>query len=108
MMRPESVMRVEISADSDAVADQVDQLSRFYLTGLEERVNSISVVVDGQRDPLGEQLVRCQVLGRLSHGESLVVVETQADAALAITRALDRTVRTLRRRSSLGRLARSA
>ena len=36
MMRPESVMRVEISADSDAVADQVDQLSRFYLTGLEE------------------------------------------------------------------------
>jgi hypothetical protein len=100
-------MRVQISADSAAVAGQVDQLSRFYLTGLEEGVVSISIVVARRRDPLGKPLVRCQVLGRPSHGESIEVVETQADPVLAITRALDRTVRTLRRRGSLGRLARS-
>ncbi len=106
-MRPDGVMRVDISADSDAVADQVDQLSRFYLVGLEESVDAISVVVDELCDPLGEPLVRCRVFGRSSHGEPLEVVETQADPVLAITRALDRTVRALRRRGSLGRLARS-
>jgi hypothetical protein len=108
MMRPDTIMRVEISADNDAIADQVDQLSRFYLVGLEESVDSISVVVDEQRDTLGKPLLRCRVLGRLSHGEPLEVVETQADTVLAITRALDRTVRTLRRRCTLSRLARSA
>ena len=101
-------MRLQISADSDAVSGQVDQLSRFYLTGLEEGVVSISIVVARRRDPLGKPLVRCEVLGCLSHGESIEVVETQADLVLAITRALDRTVRTVRRRVSLARLARSA
>lgn len=108
MIRVGVMMRVQIYADTDAAAAQVDQLSRFYLTGLEDAVGSVSVVVDDRRDALDRPLVRCRVIGHLSRGERLEVVEVQADLVLAITRALDRAVRTLRRRRARGHLARSA
>jgi hypothetical protein len=108
MIRVGVMMRVQISADTEAAAAQVDQLSRFYLTGLEDAAGTISVVVDDRRDALGKQLVRCRVIGHLGRDERLEVVEVQADLVLAITRALDRAVRALRRRGARGRLARSA
>lgn len=101
-------MRVQIDADTKAHAAQVEQLLRFYLTVLDGDVEAIEIKLDAPPDPLGLTLYRCRVDLAFGMGRSLDIQETQASLALATTRALDRAVRTLRRRLPRYRMSRSA
>lgn len=94
-------MQMQVQADSDEVVEQVTQLLRFYLAGLEGDVDRIDIVVDSTLDRLGVRLYVCRVGIRSGHVWRLDLEEVQADLALAVTRALDRSVRALRRRLTL-------
>jgi len=101
-------VRIQINADTPAVKHQVEQLSRFYLTGIQGQLESAELTVDDILDPLGQALTRCRFHGQLGLGDSLEVTEVQADLALAVTRTLDRAARTARLRSVMHRPARTA
>jgi hypothetical protein len=101
-------LEVRVHASDDALAGQVEQMLGFYLTGLDGQLDELFVRVEATRDPLGGPLVQCQVIAAAGRGDELVIEETQADLLRALTRALDRCVRTLRRRSASGRLGRLA
>jgi hypothetical protein len=91
-------MRVRINTDDDVMAAHVDQLLRFYLIGLDGEVAAVTITVSiSACEPLQEPRYRCQVNAALMRGRALEVEEAQADLALAVTRALARSVRTLRR-----------
>jgi hypothetical protein len=99
-------MQAQVHAPNAAMTEQVEQLLRFYLTGLEEHVVSIAIKVETTRDPLGNALLHCAVHARLGCEGELCIDEIQSDLLLAMTRALDRCVRTLRRRGAGVRLRR--
>jgi len=101
-------MQVRVHAHSDEVVEQVGQLLSFYLSGLEGEVDRIDVVVDSSPDRLGARLYRCRVGIRCGQGWRSEIEEIQSDVAPAITRALDRSVRTLHRRLKLRRHIRRA
>lgn len=94
-------MQIHVKGPSDDLTDQVRQLLLYYLTSLEGRVESIAIEVDRLRDRLDTPLYRCSV-SAAACGREFRVDEVQGDPALAITRALDRTVRALRRRPLSG------
>jgi len=101
-------MYVRVNASDADVARQVEKVMQFYLTSVADDVESIAVTIDDVSGRLGSSLKRCRVDGTLFAGETVEVVETQADLILAVTRAMDRCVRTIRRRQSLHRLVRFA
>jgi hypothetical protein len=99
-------VRIRVNAVSRADCAQVEQLLRFYLNVLEEDVDSIEIALDAPRDALGVALQRCRLSLRLAAGDALDLEETQADLVLAVTRAMDRATRTVRRRTSRYRVSR--
>lgn len=101
-------MQIQVHAHSDAVFEQVSQLLGFYLSGLEGEVGRIDIVTDSSLGRLGAHLYRCHVCIRSGYGWRSEIEETQPDLALAITRALDRSSRTIHRRLKLRRQARCA
>jgi len=96
-------MQVRVHAHSDEVVEQVGQLLGFYLSCLEGEVDRIDIVIDISPDSLGARLYRCHVGIRSGCGWRSDIEESQSDLAPAITRALDRSIRTLRRRLNLRR-----
>lgn len=101
-------MQLQIQAHDDAMAVQVEAVLQYYLPSLDDGIDRFRITVEPVRDPLDNRLYRCEVTASLSRGDSLSLEEMQADLGLTITRALDRTVRTLRRRQSARGLRRSA
>jgi hypothetical protein len=101
-------MYVRVNANDTDVTKQVEKVMQFYLTSVTSDLESIAVSIDDVSDRLGANLKRCTVCGLLVAGDAVEVVETQADLMLAVTRAMDRCVRTVRRRRSLQRFSRSA
>jgi hypothetical protein len=101
-------MQVLVNTESDPVEKRVRQVLDYYLPALDDHTDRLEVGVVGVRDALDSPLYRCCVLARPARGESLEVEETQADLLLSVTRALDRTLRTLRRQKAVRQLPRSA
>jgi ribosome-associated translation inhibitor RaiA len=101
-------MQVLVNADSGPMEKRVRQVLDFYLTALDDHTDRLEVGVMGVRDALDSPLYRCCVQARPPRGEPLEVEETQADMVLSVTRALDRTLRTLRRQKAVRHLPRSA
>lgn len=101
-------MQIQIETENERVQTQVEQMLQYYLTGLEDGIERMHIVLQPMRDRLGTPLFCCAIHAQLSRGGILEFEETQADLNMAVTRVLDRTVRTLRRRSVPVRLARSA
>ena len=101
-------MQVQVKASSDDVAVQVEGLVQFYLAGVSGHVDSFAVAVQMEHDPFGATLYRCRVRAMPARGDTVDIEEIQGDMVLAVTRALDRCVRTFRRRLKLRRLPRSA
>jgi hypothetical protein len=101
-------MNVRVKANDPEVSKQVEKVMNFYLTSVASEVQSISVTIDAVSDRLGADLKRCTLDGVTAGGDVLQIVETQSDLMLAVTRAMDRCVRGIRRRQSLHRLSRSA
>jgi ribosome-associated translation inhibitor RaiA len=101
-------MQVLVNADSDPMQKRVRQVLDYYLPALDDHADRLEVGVTAVRDALDRPLYRCHVTARPLRGRSLEVEETQADLVLSVTRALDRTLRTLRRQKAVRQLARSA
>lgn len=101
-------MQVHIKAGSDAIGAQVEQLLRFYVPGLSDSVETLTIDVSRGRDPLGSGFYRCRIQALLLQGDPLDIEDRQGDLSMAIMRALDRCVRTVRRRRQVRGLARSA
>jgi hypothetical protein len=101
-------MQVRINAASDPMAERVEKVLHYYLSELDERLESLDIEVGPSRDALRMPLFRCDVYAVPLRGEGLFVHETQGDLVLAITRALDRTARAVRRRQAIRQLRRSA
>jgi hypothetical protein len=101
-------MHVRVKADEAEVAKRVEKVMHFYLTSVASEIDSISVTIVDVSDRLGANLKRCAVDGVMASGDRMQIVETQSDLMVAVTRALDRCVRTIRRRQNLHRILRSA
>lgn len=101
-------MFVHVKAGDPEVKRQVEKVMHYYLTSVASSVESISVTVDDVSDRLGSRLRRFTVDGVLVGGDTIALVETQSDLMLAATRAMDRCVRTVRRRQGLRGISRSA
>ena len=91
-------MRVRIETTNDTAAAQVRRMLRFTLSAMADEVKSVRVVVDDVRDPLGAKLNRCRAELNPWQGEPIAVEEVQSGLELAVSRALERTLRTVRRR----------
>jgi len=101
-------MQVHINAESDPMAARVRQVLDYYLTELGDHIDRLEIGASGVSDALGSPLYRCSVVARSPRGRALELEETQADLVLSVTRALDRTIRTLRRQRAARQLPRSA
>lgn len=95
-------MDFTIETPDPGVAGQVEQLLRFYLTGFEEE-GRVEIRVESVLDPLGTRLYRCSLCARPRNADAVMLTECQSDLVLAVGRLLDRSVRTLRRRTLAGR-----
>ncbi|MCB1875867.1 MAG: hypothetical protein KDH88_07835 [Chromatiales bacterium] len=97
-------MQIGIDAPNERIAAQVDQLLSFGLSGLAHKIEHVRVRFRRQIDPLGDPLHLCCVHVSLYSRQSIDIHEIQVDPTLAITRALDRAARSIRRVERLRRL----
>jgi ribosome-associated translation inhibitor RaiA len=98
-------VQLRVQSEDPAVPAQVEQLVRFYESSLSDATGQIALHVAVDPDPLGTMLYDCRIHARLVTGETLEIEERQADLVIGVTRALDRCVRTIRRRGQARRLS---
>ena len=91
-------MQVDIRIDQLAQEGQVRQLLAYRVGELENWVARLSIDIAGIVDARGSDGYDCRLIARLTDGATLDVYERQASLDLALVRALDRSVRTCRRR----------
>lgn len=92
-------MRIRIDAVNEAATERVRRLLRFSLASVADEIDEIAVDVVYFRDTLGMPLIRCCIKVHPFGGTSSVHVEdVQSSEHIAVSRALDKALRTLRRR----------
>ena len=91
-------MQKQIHCDSAQHRHTARELLMFHLGSLESLVDKIDMSIDSTQDRGGSLLYRCRVVITDIRSQKLRVVESQADFALAVNRALGRIVRSLMRR----------
>ena len=91
-------MNVCVDAPVPAMAAQIEQLSRFYLAGLDAEAGEVRISLTLAHDRLGSGLHQCQVVVVGGPAAGFAIEETHADPVRAATRALARTVRAVHRR----------
>ena len=91
-------MRVSIETTDDAARERVTHLLQYFLNGHREDIESLQLEVATSRNPLGTRLHRCRLRAQLWHGAPIEVEDVQSHLDLAVTRALERCTRTVRRR----------
>jgi hypothetical protein len=94
-------MHVHIETTDDVGRERTIQLLQYALNGDREDIESLQLKVEAIRNPLGTKLHRCRLLARLRHGAPIEVEDVQSRLDLAVTRALERCVRTIRRRLAI-------
>ena len=79
--------------------ERVRRLMRFSLASMADEIDEVAVAIVYFRDALGMPLIRCCIKVRpLSGTSSIDVEDVQPSEHLAVARALDKALRTLRRR----------
>ncbi|MCB1772425.1 MAG: hypothetical protein KDI88_02310 [Gammaproteobacteria bacterium] len=101
-------MFTRVKSEDPEVRQRVEKVMLYYLTSVANSVESVTVTIEDVSDRLGVSLRRCSVDGVLVGGDRIAIVETQSDLMLAVTRAMDRCLRTIRRRHGARRYPRSA
>jgi len=91
-------MHVHLETTDDVGRERVTQLLQYSLNGHREDIESLQLNVSAIRNPLGTKLHRCRLLALLRYGPPVEVEEVQSRLDLAVTRALERCVRTIQRR----------
>jgi hypothetical protein len=94
-------MRTRIRVGPGLEYGRVTQLVNCYQALVESSVDQLQVSVEKVAGRGGDELYRCQVVARLNRQPVEEVVETQSDLALAVNRALARTVRALSRQQPM-------
>jgi hypothetical protein len=101
-------MHVHIDASHDGERERIIQLLQFSLKGHREDIDSLQLNVATIHDRLGTELRRCRLRAALRQGPAIEVDEVQSRLDLAVTRALERCIRTIQRRLGTAALRRSA
>ena len=91
-------MLVRLETADDVRRERVTQLLQYSLNGHREDIESLQLNVSAIRNPLGTKLHRCRLRALLRYGPPIEVEEVQSRLDLAVTRALERCVRTIQRR----------
>ena len=91
-------MHIYIETTDDVRRERVMQLLRYSLNGNRKDIESLQLRVATIRNPLGTKLHRCRLRALLPRGAPIEVEDVQLRLDLAVTRALERCVRTVRRR----------
>lgn len=91
-------MHVRLETADDVGRERITQLLRYSLNGHREDIEILQLNVANIRDSLGTELHRCRLRALLRHGPPIEVEDVQSRLDLAVTRALERCVRTIQRR----------
>ncbi len=91
-------MHLRINTANEAVAQRMRRRLRFSLASVADEIDEAEVVMEYFRDDLGMPLIRCRIQLSLHSGPSIAVEDVQSSEHLVTSRALDKTLRTLRRR----------
>ena len=92
-------MRIRIDAANEVVTERMQRLLRFSLASVADEIDEAAVAIVYIHDALGMPLIRCCIeLRLLSEAPSIAVEDVQSTEHLAVSRALDKALRTLRRR----------
>ena len=91
-------MQVHIDTEDELERERIIQRLMFSLNARREEIDQVRLRLTPIADVRGARLYRCQLHTRLRDGQVIDVDETQASADLAVTRTLERCVRTAQRR----------
>jgi hypothetical protein len=92
------MMRIHIDTPDDASREQIIQRLHYSLVQYREDLESVQVVMHPEDEVSGRTLNRCRLTTRLRRNQVIEVEEKQAEAEFALYRALERTLRMVRRR----------
>lgn len=93
-------MEKQVTGDSEPLVRWAQQLIKYHEAVLASQVDRLAISVEQVRDESKSPLYLCRVQVSGAGMTSMEVEERQADFALAVNRALARTVRSLWRRQS--------
>jgi len=92
-------MHVHIEANDDAGRERAIRLLQYALDGYRESIVSLHLTIGHVDDPLGRRLCRCHVCTHPRRGPTFDVDEVQSSLDLAVTRAIERSLRRIRRQA---------
>lgn len=101
-------MRTRIDADVRADRVRAGQLLKFSLARIAPSIAVVRISLGRLEDPRGATLTRCSTEVITRYGERVHVEETQATLEMAVTRALERSLRLIQRRAVAAQHLRSA
>jgi hypothetical protein len=91
-------MRTRIDAAEEHVRERANELLLFCLAGSSDEIDEVRISIEAVSDPLGRNLTRCRAQTQLRRGDRVEIEELQPNLDRAVTRALERCRRTIRRR----------
>ena len=91
-------MRVQVESGSRGTSLRARRLLRYVLTGAGRGITAARLRIDRVEDHDGAPLSRCRATLQLRDGRAVSVEEVQSSLDLAVRRAVDRGLRTSRRR----------
>ena len=91
-------MQIHIDTADDNERKRIRRFLQFLLSGQRSEIDSLQLIIEPVRDALGTRLNRCQIRSTLKLGQQIEVEEIQSSLDLAVTRALERCMRTIHRK----------
>lgn len=91
-------MYIHIDTPDEALREHAIQRIQYALNGYREDIDGLHLSVVPMRNKLGTKLSHCRLRTNLRHHQTITVEEIQSNPGLAVTRSIERTVRTIRRR----------
>ena len=91
-------MHIHIDTADNTERKRIRRLLQFLLSGQRSEIDSLQLIIEPVRDALGTRLNRCQIRSTLKLGQQIEVAERQSSLDLAVTRALERCMRTIQRK----------
>ena len=94
-------MRITIDCTDEETSERIRDLLHYNLATSVAEISNVRISVSQEMDSFGSRLVRCRMLTQLRSHENIAIDELQSSAEMALTRAIERTSRTLQRRRTV-------
>ena len=91
-------MQVHIETDDERLRERTTRMVDYVLNRYREQVTTMRLDIAPARDRLGTSLSRCRASTVMKRHGLIEIDEIQSNSELAVTRALERTIRTIQRR----------